>query len=833
MDSAVPEDVPHADSVETPAGAGGLPRWRELWQVPVFLVAGGVLVSGLLYAFQNAPKPEVGGDLKIAAAQESAGNYGAALETLNTKVLPKLEKAASPEELREFHLLRARALYKGQKELGIDRPENNANVIREYEDAIKAHATLEELDSWFLANAYLSEGNVEECLKWAEPLESMPTQRTELLQRVIDQCMKGKPRNEPLAMDLLARLLTDPSQANEVKLWTVSRQAELLVDQGYVDDAITKTVRALIGLEQEPGNDEVLGEVHVSLAKAYVQANDREQALKHLARAEELLGESHNLMASVNLLWAGIEREMGEDGLAAAKERYLAVIEKFGFSDQKASALLGLAEVNSKMALDRPELVEEAIANYQELVEYVRSGEALGDATVDEIVASLMGRYRERFEQEEYDRAQRLAELAEQSTGKDGAGPEVFHGLAEAHKRTAERILRDKAGNSAISLAHVDPVTQREARTHLVLAGEYFRRHSEEVAESDNDAYGSSLWLAADAFDRAGDLDSSIKAFAQFAADFPADIRGAEAKFRQAQGYQARGDLELASKIYKELIEGREVEGTGAFADASIVPLAQTYLLDGDEANDQEAERLLTGVVAGSVGGTRTETFRSALIELGQFYYLSGQYERAIERFDEYLARAVSDSDPASNESFGRVREAMYKFADSNRLSAAAIRKDLTGEDRPEEEKRDLENKRVERLRKALQGYRGVDAELSQDRELTAIEELYLRNAVFYAGDCEFDLKDYDAAIRTYDQARERYPRDPAALVAMIQIVNALVAQGQVDRAQTANARAKRFYESLPDDVWDDPTLPMSREYWERWLDSQVKLGSLAKGSGS
>jgi hypothetical protein len=66
----------------------------------------------------------------------------------------------------------------------------------------------------------------------------------------------------------------------------------------------------------------------------------------------------------------------------------------------------------------------------------------------------------------------------------------------------------------------------------------------------------------------------------------------------------------------------------------------------------------------------------------------------------------------------------------------------------------------------------------------------------------------------------------------MMQIVNSLVAQGQLDRAQTANARAKRFYESLPESVWDDPTLPMSRKDWERWLDSQVKLGALASTGG-
>lgn len=60
-----------------------------------------------------------------------------------------------------------------------------------------------------------------------------------------------------------------------------------------------------------------------------------------------------------------------------------------------------------------------------------------------------------------------------------------------------------------------------------------------------------------------------------------------------------------------------------------------------------------------------------------------------------------------------------------------------------------------------------------------------------------FDLKDYETAIRHYDAARERYPKDPASLVAMIQIVNAYIELGDTQRAQTANYRAKAFYDSL------------------------------------
>jgi hypothetical protein len=58
----------------------------------------------------------------------------------------------------------------------------------------------------------------------------------------------------------------------------------------------------------------------------------------------------------------------------------------------------------------------------------------------------------------------------------------------------------------------------------------------------------------------------------------------------------------------------------------------------------------------------------------------------------------------------------------------------------------------------------------------------------------------------------------------MVQIVAALIAQGKGEEAATANTRARRFYASLPESVWDDPTIPMNRRQWESWLDAQSRL---------
>jgi tetratricopeptide (TPR) repeat protein len=108
-----------------------------------------------------------------------------------------------------------------------------------------------------------------------------------------------------------------------------------------------------------------------------------------------------------------------------------------------------------------------------------------------------------------------------------------------------------------------------------------------------------------------------------------------------------------------------------------------------------------------------------------------------------------------------------------------------------------------------------------------------LRNSYFYLGDCAFDLGEYETAIHHYDAARERYPKDPASLVAMIQIVNAYLEMGDAKRAETANNRAKAFYASLPESVWSDPDLPMDKDDWQRWLDAMSRLRPTDRSSAA
>ena len=275
----------------------------------------------------------------------------------------------------------------------------------------------------------------------------------------------------------------------------------------------------------------------------------------------------------------------------------------------------------------------------------------------------------------------------------------------------------------------------------------------------------------------------------------------------------------MSAAIYRELIADRTRgarDGVGVWADRSHVPLAQSLLLDGDTVNDVEAEDMLFAALDGRRGGPDRPEYRDALFELGRVFDRSGRHDLAVERLTELLERAPEDP---------RVLSTKYRLADSYRKLAGRIEREI-GETLRQSQVRTLQSERREHLAKAIRLFEEVRDGLGDKPAAvrTALEDVHLRNAHFYLGDCAFDLGEHERAIAYYSASRNRYPRDPAVLVALIQIVNSYVEMGALLSARTANQRARDFYASLPDDVWNDPNLPMGRRDWERWLESSARL---------
>jgi TolA-binding protein len=508
------------------------------------------------------------------------------------------------------------------------------------------------------------------------------------------------------------------------------------------------------------------------------------------------------------------------DGLEEARHKFSAVAEQYAETPARLPALLGLAEAES--ALGNHADAAEAFA---QLVGALDEGMKHPEVTPPVVAKSLMDRYEDRFTAGDTAAALRYASQAQQLFAANQTPAPVLLALAQANRKGAVDLLASvRKDTRLVDLRDLDPAAREQARIHLVDAGEFYRRYAGEVIDTDNEAYGRALWAAAEAFDMAGDQDAAIPLFADYAKGFPGDPRQPEATFRLAQAQQARGDLETAGKLYRSLIEG-EAGPPGPFADKSYVPLARVLLDDDVPENDEEARSLLNAVVSGQAGGTESEQFHDALVQLADLHYRERDYAQAISRLREAVTRYPNDP---------QLDGLRFKLADANRLEADEIRRSFE-QPMPDDQRRALEETRLERLREGLALFDEVRSALEarDARRLTDLERLQLRNATFYVADCAFELGQYDDAIRRYDAARERYSRDPASLVAMMQIVNAYMAQGDLRRAATANERARRFYESLPEEAWSDPSLPMSRRDWERWLDSLAQLTPIAGEGGA
>jgi len=168
-----------------------------------------------------------------------------------------------------------------------------------------------------------------------------------------------------------------------------------------------------------------------------------------------------------------------------------------------------------------------------------------------------------------------------------------------------------------------------------------------------------------------------------------------------------------------------------------------------------------------------------------------------------------------------------YLLADSNRRSVVTLDAKLR-ERRSQRELIALQAERLRRLSESEIYFNQVITELEAREfdELTALERTYLRNSYFFQADSAFDRGQYDQAIALYDEAAKRWEADPASLVAHVQIVNAYCELGDYAAAKRANEKALWALERLPEEAFDDPTLPMSRRHWEDWLrwTSQIDL---------
>ncbi|MCC7389959.1 MAG: tetratricopeptide repeat protein [Phycisphaerales bacterium] len=797
---------------------------KSAW--PVLVLAAGMfaLVAGVVVGVATKPKPDLGSPLGRADRLIQDGEFQQALDVLNEEVLPLVGQKWVPSADRaRYHLGLARSVYLGQRALGIREASNDETVRREYLAAEDFGAELTPEDVVRLCDVYVELGQEERALSRVMKLTGDASdQRRRILRRLVEhELAKARPEYDR-AIQVLTTISGDADLSLEDRAWSLARETEIRLGQGYASEAVARLLQGIMRIEDAPAAS--LAELYALLGTGYFAMGEYDSARKQLERAATLLGNTEPMMARVEVYQAMCDQATGST--AEARDRYSAVAAWAQGMDWQVPAIFGLAETEGVLGR-----TEESIDAYADVVQALLAGRSHPLVQPERVADSLLHQAEDRLTAEDPRSALRFVLRVEELFSLEHVPPDVLRTLAVAHRMLADRMIADvlvPGLDSVRQIARLDPATRETVQRHFLAAGQYFSRHAAAVMLSDNEGYVQSLWSAALSYDMAGDYERAIASFREYIEGVPDDssVPGreasrAEARFRMGRAYQARGEHKLAADVFEALIAdgelGSEGEGVGQYAEESYVPLAQVYLADADGTNDAEARRLLAEAVMGGLGDEGSLYFHDALFELGALHHRAGEYLAAVERLTEALERYPEDPE---------APVLRYRLADSLRQEAASIEQTLARDAMPDAQSSALEEAREGHLREAIALFERVRQELDAEDPgyMPESRRVALRNAYFFLGDCAFDLGDYDAAVQHYETARERYSQDPASLVAMVQIVNAYVAMGQIDRARAANERAKRFYAQLPEDAWNDPYLPMSRTDWERWLDSTAEL---------
>lgn len=826
-----------------PAARAGPRGLRDAWPLPALLVGGGLLVAGLVHWSKQKPGPDFPGAIAAVETLIEQGEYEKALASLNDPIASNLGDAAATDEIREkYYLLSGDALSYAAKARGLNVAANHEQVVSLYETARhRYHVNLDGRRTVNLAESLLSLGRVDEAMNEIKVIpESLAAERRGLLRMVIDQrfAKQGADAADEKLMDMLSRFRDDPSASPQDRAWAVARQTRLRLDAGFPDESIRRLLPEVQRLDSRLTPE--AGELLLLLGRGYYETGDMTSAEAQLERASEALPESSEGFAEAKSLLGRIAQSHGK--LEEAKEAFTLVTTRFEKLNVAPRAWLGLGEVEADLGD-----AERSVAAYERAVDAVRQswmkatpGEkkepsAAMAKLIAEIDESLGQRHRDRLLKGEFAEAQRYAVLAEKLYPAEKAPATVSLRLAETSRAAGEAIIPPalREGGEPPDLSTIDPVSREEAKRHFYEAAMAYQRHAKSALISDPETAVESLWLAADSYDQAGEQERAVEGFTQFIQARQEGPRRLLAQFRLARTLQSMGQYKKSIPLFEDIVEHAPVSDE---ATMSLIPLAQCYLLASDDADHTKAEARLLQIVEGKQFEPSAKQFRTAVVELGRLYRRIGEYPKAIERLTEAVARYPDLAEDPGLQS---------ALADSYRLSAGVIGEQLKSA-MPQNERSRLMTLRKQRLEESLAVYDRVRVLLEKrdPRRLSELEKLTLRNAMFYRGDCAFDLGEfhkedqqtaagyYQQAVRYYDTAAQRYADEPSSLAAMMQIVSAYAALGRWTEAQTAQNRAKARLKELPPEVWSQTSGPMGKEHWERWLESSVKLDKMASSTG-
>lgn len=816
---------------------GAWTAWTNLWQIPAIVISLALIVMGV----SRTIGPPQTNDFTAAFHQIdqliAASQFETARSMLRDMIEPNLGETTTLERGR-FHATVAELLFVAQQSEGTKVEATHRRVGEQFAQALKLEFPLTpgHIERW--AQALLAFGDLAGARERLKQLDAMlaaakPSEgegdaanpvrvsRNRVFRNLVDVAL----RRSDVPGEGVGEMISDYRNGGELsaedEVWSIARLAELKLNAGQAQEAVQSLLVDMRRLEGRGFSETApnFGELFVLLGRAYFDLGDYARSQDILDQAMHMLDDSQPAFGDALVVIGRIAQARNDPDAAA--EKFDLVVRDYVGTPSYLPGLLGRAETRSILG-DH----EESQADYETLKEDLAKSEGRRDITALVAGRSLCDRHDAALALGNLERALAYVSLAESLFKSDEVTADVLLRLASTHRQLADNMLAlaDSAGDE--SPPTEPPAAPAEVRTkangHFAQAGDYYLRHanSHDAARLDDREWATSLWLAADSFDKGGRQEQAAKYFLRYLDGGSIDDpRRPETLHRLGQAYQAQLDYENGAAFYEQLVADHP---RSTYAAHSHVPLSQCYLaLD----RRPEAEQQLRDVLAGNRLLTpEAQDYRDALIELGSLHYAAGEFAPAIERYTEASERYPDDP---------RRMEILYRLADSYRGSAMNLEERLKQPPPlPPSEQGRINAQRIEQLQRALDLFAEVcDTFGTSTAAIDAAQVEVLRRAHLYRADCAFHLGFYELAIEHYDRAARQYSTHASSMYALVQIVNCYTLLNDSERAAAAHRRALVRLKQLPETAFDSSEALMDRAAWERWLDHSPVGNTLASGA--
>ncbi|MEM1211541.1 MAG: tetratricopeptide repeat protein [Planctomycetota bacterium] len=850
-----PAELALADqAAQLPAPPPSEMSWTQVWQIPVLLLGLGLFVLGIYLAIPRYDPPDIPAALNAIEQQIDSNQLDAAVAEMDTiredpffKQLP--ESASIHGRLAQlradwrFLSMRQRPFVDFSTEAS---RQSNGLIAADYADAERREWTVPPVSMRRYAETLALLERTEEALALVDRLPASAAPQRARIVRTLLEADNGPPtaqsiprRNQLLSrFDQEVRGITDSNARLDQEIWAAGRKARQFLHPTIntpqrAIQLLTPTIIRLAARVPDPSRPVALAGLHTLLADAYLAVDDFEEAGLKYRFAQSLIPAADPLNARILIGLGNIALAEGAAADEALREQavgyFSEAARRHPTSTVYADALLGLADAYAWAPGGRqlPEALEHLNLAISTLLEQSPPWDPRRTRA-----AQLAQQHAERAaEEKRYPDTLSLLKLAARLEEPE-LSPETLKGFASVHERIGQQTLEQAEALNPANLklgedstAQAFALANQDAARHFEQAGDFYLRLAAAVTGLPNEdtLHGNALWNAAQNFDRAQDWPKAIKTYADFVETRREDDRRVRAKLNLGLALMADRQHEPAVQRFEELIRNHPA---APFVTDAYVPLARCLQALGRFG---EAERILLSVVTNHPTITpESESYREALIDLGSLYHAQGTdqpdaFARAIERLTEAVER------------YGNTRQGprlRFLLADALRRSVDEIDADLAT-DLPPRRQLALQAERDRRLNEARAYFNQVKTELEERHPdtLSNLEKLYHRNSYFYEADAMYTLggvQPLETAIELYSRAASRWAAHPSALIAQVQIVNAYCRLEQYESAAAAHRKAMYLLRRIPEEAFDDQTMPMSRDLMEEWLQWSARLNTLA-----